>query len=870
MSSTTAKRTLSIKARLLIVGVSTMLIVVGLLASLVWRGLAFARESAVDRLLTVVEATSQNVERLIGETRAAAVVFGEGADRVLANPDRCTAWLGRALDLMPEYTNLMLTDRQGRPVCSYAPEVVGVIDYGDRPWLPEVLDGRFTVSKPLIGRRFEVWSLIMAGPVYAPGEPDPVGAVVFAVDLARVQNFTTGITLPVGAIVTVATDSGIVVARSRDPELWVGRHLPPVSDDTLRLTGRATVIRSVSMEGESMLFVRVGLPTVNWRVYAGWGLDEALGPARAEARRSALVSLLLILLTALGIAWVQVPTTRSLARLVADAEAAVGERTPLTPSGPEEIHAVAQRINQTLGVLASAEAEARKLAQVIRQFADPVFIAERTGRIEYVNPAWEAANGIPAAEAVGQAPHTVLSGAPEGTTFATIWQNVLEGIPFRGHIRRLTPDGRTRVDDMMMTPLRDPDGAIMHVVVTSRDITDAETLAERVRETEKLQAVGRLAGGIAHDFNNLLTAISGHAELMEQDLAGGPERARESLEEILKGTRMARSLAHQLLTFSRREVVQAREVSLNTVIERLATFLSRVIPSHVRVHRELDPAAGMVWLDVVHAEQIVMNLAINARDAMPDGGDLILRTRDEPGTAGSPGWTVLEVEDDGEGIVAGLRERIFDPFFTTKAHGTGLGLATVRDIVTRAGGTIEVVDRPGPGALVRVRLPRSAVSAGEVEPGLEGTVTSERHGGTILLAEDDDAVRAFLRRALAGEGYTVVEGTDGADALSRAQRLESGPDLVVTDVMMPHMKGPELVRQLRARWPGMPALLVSGYADGATEHALPSNAELLSKPVALADLLGTVSRLLGRARRGGGTNGAARVSRTAPHGHDRR
>jgi len=169
-----------------------------------------------------------------------------------------------------------------------------------------------------------------------------------------------------------------------------------------------------------------------------------------------------------------------------------------------------------------------------------------------------------------------------------------------------------------------------------------------------------------------------------------------------------------------------------------------------------------------------------------------------------------------------------------------------------------------------VRLPRSAASAGATERGAAATAAATPHGGTILLAEDDDAVRAFLRRALAGAGFTVAEGADGADALALAQRLEAGPDLVVTDVMMPHVKGPELVRQLRARWPGMPALFVSGYADGGTGDALPPNSELLTKPVALADLVDTVNRLLGRARPGGATSGAARMSQAAPSGPDRR
>jgi two-component system cell cycle sensor histidine kinase/response regulator CckA len=327
---------------------------------------------------------------------------------------------------------------------------------------------------------------------------------------------------------------------------------------------------------------------------------------------------------------------------------------------------------------------------------------------------------------------------------------------------------------------------------------------------------------------------------------------------------MARSLTPQLLTFSRRDIVQERNVALNEVIERLVTFLRRVIPSDVRVTQELDPEAGPVWIDAVHAEQIVLNLALNARDAMPTGGELLLRTRAEPPGPDSPtGWTVLEVRDSGIGIADRVKPHVFDPFFTTKQRGTGLGLATVRDVVTRAGGSIQLEDVAGGGALFRVRLPRSASDVRVVLRRPESFGTHDGGRGLVLLAEDNEAVRPFFRRVLVGAGYTVFEGTDGADALKQAEHMPGPPAIVVTDVMMPRMKGPSLVAELRRTWPDLPALFVSGYAEPDLDVAIPDDdrSERMTKPISPTDLLAAVARLLesARAREAAGASAPTQV-----------
>jgi PAS domain S-box-containing protein len=833
------------------VGAATITVVVVLLGSMVLHNFRMARDSAVQRLLNVAESTAGNVERLVQSSRVAASRFTIGAEDVVRDPSRCGAWLGRTLELLPAYSNLLIVDRGGRPVCSEADSVIGVHTFADRPWFAPAMAGRFVVTDPLIGRRFPVWSVIFAAPVRPVPATESIGVVALGLDLARVQNFTTGVTLPSGAVVTVATASHVIVARSRDQEQWVGKEIPaPVMSE--QFVGAAKVTEALSMEGEKTLFVSVEVPGTDWRVYAGWNEEQALGPALMDARRSAVLAAALIVVTLAGIVWVYVPTTRSLSRLVAGAEAAADHRTPLVPMGPDEIRAVALRINETLGKLAAAETEAVKLAQVTRQFADPVAIVNCDGRFEFVNPAWEAATGFTAREAQGRRAADLCLLQPEsGQPFQEAWDGVLKGRSFRGRVLSRRRDGSTATEDMAIMPLRDPDGDITHVVATSRDVTESDALAERLREAEKLKAVGQLAGGIAHDFNNLLTAISGYAELLDLDLPDEDRDARGYVQEILKGSQMARQLTQQLLTFSRRDMAQERNVSLNDVIGRLVTFLRRVIPADVRVRQELDPQAGPVWIDAIHAEQIVLNLALNSRDAMPTGGELLLRTRSEPhGPDSSTGWTVLEVRDTGDGIPDGIKPRVFDPFFTTKQRGTGLGLATVHDVVTRAGGTIAIEDIPGGGTLLRVRLPRSAMDASLGVPAPANGSTRDGGRGLVLLAEDNEAVRPFFHRVLAAAGYTVFDGSDGADALKQVERMPAPPSIVVTDVMMPRMKGPTLVAELRRTWPDLPALFVSGYAEPDLDVTIPADerSERLTKPISPSDLLAAVARLLEHTR----------------------
>jgi signal transduction histidine kinase/CheY-like chemotaxis protein len=403
-----------------------------------------------------------------------------------------------------------------------------------------------------------------------------------------------------------------------------------------------------------------------------------------------------------------------------------------------------------------------------------------------------------------------------------------------------------------VAPLPDHD----RVVWLARDVTvrhrQEEALresGEMLRQAQKMEAVGRLAGGIAHDFNNLLTVIRGNADMLLQDLPAGSPQSEDAAE-VRRAADRAAELTRQLLAFSRRQVVQPRTVSLNRVVGDLDKMLRRIIGEDVELATELAAREDTVRVDPGQLEQMLLNLAVNARDALPSGGTIRIATEDvelDAPQAGAPAgrWVALVVADTGCGMDAEVLERIFDPFFTTKEQGkgTGLGLSTVYGVARQSGGHVTVRSAPGEGSTFRVFLPRAAeeqdadaLSAPAVPPPA-GTGT-----GTVLLVEDADAVRAFAARVLARCGYRVLEARDGREALEAALRPDEAIDLVLTDVVMPEMSGAELARRIRVARPGVPVAYMTGYADeDVMRHgALPADTLLLQKPFtaeALAELV---------------------------------
>ena len=371
------------------------------------------------------------------------------------------------------------------------------------------------------------------------------------------------------------------------------------------------------------------------------------------------------------------------------------------------------------------------------------------------------------------------------------------------------------------------DPSVGAIVNNYRDVTDRRILEEQIVLSQKMEAIGRLAGGVAHDFNNILTAIGGYTDLLMADLASDDPR-RSDVEEIYRATERAAGLTQQLLAFSRRQVLQPRVISLNALIPDLEKMLRRLIGEDILFATVLHPRLGNVRADPGKLEQVIVNLAVNARDAMPDGGRLTIETRnvelDESYAAEHPSvkpgrYIMLAVTDTGVGMDDETKARIFEPFFTTKARGkgTGLGLATVYGIVRQTGGHIWPYSEPGQGTTMRVYLPRVDEPADPIER--PGDLAPEvlRGNETILLVEDEAPVRSVTRQLLERNGYTVLEAADGPAALALVNggSGERHVDLLLTDVIMPGMSGRELANQLKARRPDLRVLFMSGYTDDA-------------------------------------------------------
>jgi two-component system cell cycle sensor histidine kinase/response regulator CckA len=363
--------------------------------------------------------------------------------------------------------------------------------------------------------------------------------------------------------------------------------------------------------------------------------------------------------------------------------------------------------------------------------------------------------------------------------------------------------------------------ATAHLEHASKQTTDRSRLEPQLLQAQKLEGIGRLAGGVAHDFNNLITIILGYAQMALDELPQ-QDPLREAMDEIVKAAMHGGSLTRQLLAFSRRQTTQPRDIAMNEVVRDFEKMLKRLIGEDIDMVLSLDAEAGTVRADPYQIEQIIMNLAINARDAMPDGGKLFIETsRFEASVefarlhlAVLPGtYVLLSVSDTGTGMPPEVKERIFEPFYTTKdpGKGTGLGLSTVYGIVTQCAGSISVYSEPGHGSTFRMLFP--AVEAGAIVP-VTSTVQRDCSGHeTILMAEDESGLRKYVRRILEDKGYKVVEASNGHHALEAARQHRGPIHLLLTDIVMPEMGGIDLIGEFSSLRPHVPVLCMSGYSE---------------------------------------------------------
>jgi two-component system cell cycle sensor histidine kinase/response regulator CckA len=501
-----------------------------------------------------------------------------------------------------------------------------------------------------------------------------------------------------------------------------------------------------------------------------------------------------------------------------------------------------------------AEDQQARLSRVVEQATESIMITDAQGAVTYVNPAFESVSGYSRAEVIGQNPRILKSGHQDAAFYRRMWETLARGEVWKGRLVNRRKDGTLFQEDATIGPVRDASGRLVNYVAVKRDVTTEMRLERQLMQAQKMEAIGRLAGGVAHDFNNLLGVIVGYGEITRRKLRDD-DPLTGKVDQILKAAERAAGLTRQLLAFSRQQVLQPKIVDLNVIVSDVEKMLRRLIGEDIQLTSSLDPGLGSVTADPGQIEQVLMNLAVNARDAMPEGGHLTIETRNAelgaddaarhpPTLAGR--YVMLAVTDSGMGMDAETQSHLFEPFFTTKemGRGTGLGLSTVYGIVKQSEGYIWCYSEVGVGTTFKIYLPRVDEEASPVH---KPTAVRLAHGSeTVLLIEDDSALRALVCEILESAGYTVLVADSGAKALQIAEEYSGAIQLTITDVIMPGLSGRHAAEKIKSARSEVEILFISGHTSEAiAKHGvLEAGAKFLSKPFTTEDLLRKIRDVL--------------------------
>ena len=501
-----------------------------------------------------------------------------------------------------------------------------------------------------------------------------------------------------------------------------------------------------------------------------------------------------------------------------------------------------------------AEEQLRKLSHAVEQSPVSVVITNLAGDIEYVNPKFTEVTGYSSEEIVGKNPRILKSGEVPAAEYENLWKTITTGNEWTGEFHNRKKEGELYWELASISPIRNGAGAITHFIAVKEDITERKKLENQLRHSQKMDAVGKLAGGIAHDFNNIMTAIIGYASILDMRL--DPEgTCGNSVKQILFSAKRATNLTEGLLAFSRKQVTNPRPIKLNDIVRRVEKILERLIGEDIELKTTLTASDPIVVVDPLQIEQVLMNLATNGRDAMPEGGKLSIvselamldqRFAKSRGLSKEGLYAKLTVSDTGTGMDEETNKKIFDPFFTTKevGKGTGLGLSIVYGILEKHNGSISCYSEPGIGTIFTIFLPAIEAKVDEAVPETEISII----GGTetILMAEDDGVVREFTRELLEEYGYTVLLAIDGEDAVQKFKKNRLEVQLLIMDLVMPKKNGREAFEEIRKLKPDVKVIFSSGYEAEIIlkKGKLETGFNYLAKPVTPAKLLAKIREVL--------------------------
>ncbi len=870
-------RFLSLRTRLLLVCFLAAVPAFGMLLHTFSKERARELSPVKTDVLRTANLVAVEEQRRIGEARTLLVTLAQfPLVRVPADP-ACGRMLAHLLKRFPQYTNFGVTDASGNVVCSALP-LTAPVNIADRDYFRRAVERRdFAYGTYQIGRVTHLPGINFAYPM-KDGKNRLRGVVFAALNLTTFSRLEeeVGIHLPKDAALSKIDTSGKVIARYPEENGLLGKTYPEFHLVRPLMAADRGMAVEKNGAGARTLYAIAKVPkTLAGReIYVVLDLPETTALRKVDSlfrRNIAILGLLVALV--LSVVWAASGVLiRRPIRDLLEAARRLAEGDAETRLGPPyargELGALARNFDRMTSAIRRrrAEREQARIAlmqseenfrNVVRHAPFGIFQSSPEGRFLMVNPALVTMLGYGSEEELLKA-----NLATEVYVHPEERQGVLEeyigsspsssaGIEVewkRKDGRRL----RVRVGGRLV---RKDDGSPAHFEVFVEDETERLSLEQQFRHAQRMEAVGRLAGGIAHDFNNLLGVILGYTEILLAQMDGGSS-LRPKLEEIGKAAERASNLTRQLLAFSRKQVLQPRVVNLNEVVFNAKNLFQRLMGEDIELLLNLSMDTGRVRIDPGQLEQVIMNLVVNARDAMRHGGKLVIEThrkefgepqRHEEATMSAGSYALLAVSDTGAGMSEETRKHIFEPFFTTKeaGKGTGLGLSTAYGIVKQSGGYIWAYSEPGRGTTFKIYLP--GVPEETESSGVPPAPAVSRGGSeTVLVVEDESSIRLLVRKFLEHFGYRVLEACDSSEARRIIETHGGALDLLITDVVMPGGSGPDLARDLQRSHPGLKVLFMSGYPDDAVgaHGVLKEGTHFLSKPFGRETLAAKVREVL--------------------------